>query len=104
MRRLRHFVPRDEDERKQIGSDVVMGYFWDPFATFVPGTATVGKNLHTKTMLHEMGTAAWWALDVQNEPNTRQLQGEIHLSADLEPSCACKIFTVEVNYLLKPIV
>ena len=93
-RRLRHFISTDEDEPKQFLSDrSVPG----PFAIFVPSTAAVGKNFHTKTMLHEMGKAAWWELDVQNEPNTRQLQGEIHLSADLEPSCTCKIFTVEVN-------
>ena len=91
IRRLRHFVSRAEDERLIVGSSP------DPFAMFIPGTTTIGKNLHTKTVLHEMGTAAWWELDGQNEPNTRLLQGEIHLSADLEPSCASEIFTVEVK-------
>ena len=94
VRRLRHFVSANEDE--QTGSNVNSGTSWDHWA-YVPYAATVGKNLHSKTMLHKMGTAAWWDLDVRNEPNTRHLQGEIHLSPDLEPSCACKIFTVEVN-------
>ena len=95
MRRLHHFVSADEGE--QIGSDGALGHLWDTWA-FVPGTATAGKNFNTKTMLHEMGTTAWWGLGVQNEQNTRQLQGEIHLSADLEPTCTCKVFTVEVNF------
>jgi len=105
MRRLRHFVPTDEDsyeERKQLGFDLAArqgGSY--PAAMFVPGTANVGKNLHLKTMLHQMGTAAWWESDVQNEPNTRHLEGEIHLSVDLEPSCACKIFIVEVINLYR---
>ena len=94
-RRLRHFTSPDEDDPNQVLSDRSVPV--DPFRTFVPSTAAVGKNFHTKTMLHEMGKAAWWELDVQNEPNTRQLQGEIHLSPDLEPSCTCKIFTVEVK-------
>ena len=102
MRRLRHIVPADEDERKQIVNDAIwtnagLGCPGVPM-TFVPSTARDGKDPHIKTMLHEMGTATWWESDVRNEPNTRHLQGEIHLSADLEPSCACRIFTVEVNY------
>ena len=94
-RRLRHFTSSDEDDPNHVLFDRSAAA--DPFRTSVPSTAAVGKNFHTKTMLHEMGKAAWWELDVQNEPNTRQLQGEIHLRPDLEPSCACKIFTVEVK-------
>ena len=82
-----------EDERKQSIAWTYVGEGFSP-PVFVPGTP---KQAHIKTMLHEMGTATWWESDVRNEPNTRQLQGEIHLSSDLKPSCACKIFTVEVN-------
>ncbi len=97
MRRLRHFVLANEDTYDERGFDFIpVSEGLCPAPIFVPGEANVGKDLHVKTMLHEMGTAAWWEFDVQNEPNTRHLEGEIHLSVDLEPSCACKIFTVEV--------
>ena len=109
MRRLRHFVPADEDQREQnvnnaIWTDAGLGTRGSPGTIIVPSTVGDGKN-YIKTMLHEMGKAAWWESGVRNEPNTRDLQGEIHLSADLEPSCACKIFTVEVNvFFLEQIV
>jgi len=100
MRRLRHFVPADEDQREQnvnnaMWTNAGLGIPGSPGTIIVPSTVGDGKGI--KTMLHEMGKAAWWESVVRNDPNTRHLQGEIHLSADLEPSCACKIFTVEVN-------
>lgn len=54
-----------------------------------------------KTVLHEVDKAVWWvpaANEVPQEPYVRHLDGEIHISEDLQPSCDCKIFHIEVSY------
>ncbi|PPQ69886.1 hypothetical protein CVT26_014149 [Gymnopilus dilepis] len=47
--------------------------------------------------IHEAGVGTWWIppKNVLQEPNLRRMQGEIHLDADLQPSCASKFFSIE---------
>ena len=49
--------------------------------------------------IHEVGVGTWWIppKNVLQEPNLRRMQGEIHLDADLQPSCASKFFSIEVS-------
>ena len=44
--------------------------------------------------------AVWWVppKDVPQEAYVRFLEGEIHLDWGLQPSCGCKIFSVEVSF------
>jgi hypothetical protein len=53
---------------------------------------------------HEVGRANWWIPSKQTVqgPNTRHFEGEIHLSPDLQPSCAFPSFRIEVlTYLFQ---
>jgi len=105
MRRLRHVLtPHEEiyDAGQGLGfssTDLVSSA-----GVFVPGTVALGKNMHFKTTLHEVATAVWCLppKDIPQESNIRHLEGEIHLSVDLEPSCACEFFNVEVGRVNNP--
>ncbi|KDR78626.1 hypothetical protein GALMADRAFT_1258921 [Galerina marginata CBS 339.88] len=79
VRRLRHLLPRGE-----VG--VLTG-------DLVP----VNGQSNLMTVIGEMGDAVWWLppKDVLQEPHTHYLEGEIHLSRRLEPSCACSLFQIE---------
>jgi len=50
---------------------------------------------------HEVGRANWWAppKNIIQGPNVRHLEGEIHLSPDLQPSCDFQSFRIEVSAL-----
>src|SRR5260221_12834838 len=52
-----------------------------------------------KLVTHEVGRASWWtpSKDVVQGPNARHLEGEIHLSPDLQPSCDFQSFRIEVS-------
>jgi hypothetical protein len=51
-----------------------------------------------KLVTHEVGRAKWWipSKDAVQGPNVRHLEGEIHLSPDLQPSCDFQFFQIEV--------
>lgn len=51
---------------------------------------------------HEVGRAHWWlpAKSAGQSPNVRNLEGEIHLSSSLPPSCDFQFFQVEVSSIL----
>ena len=95
MRCIRHFVPKVEDP--------YAGHICDthgiPAMMFVPGEAVIHQKFDIKKLIHEMATANWWipSEDVPQQENVRHLAGEIHLEVDLQPSCANKIFNVEVS-------
>jgi hypothetical protein len=61
-------------------------------------TVPTGKM---KVTNHEVGRAHWWlpSKDVVQSRNVRHLEGEIHLSPSLQPSCDLKHFQVEVRSL-----
>ncbi len=69
-----------------------------------PGTMAHCKSSDLKTMTHEVATATWWSppKDVPQQASIRHLEGEIHLSPDLQPSCCCKIFLIEVSCIIIP--
>jgi len=54
-----------------------------------------------KLVTHEIGRANWWApsKNVIQSPNAKHLEGEIHLSPDLQPSCDFQSFRIEVSTL-----
>jgi hypothetical protein len=51
-----------------------------------------------KLVAHEVGSTKWWSpsKEVVQGPNVKYLEGEIHLSPDLQPSCDFQLFQVEV--------
>ena len=51
-----------------------------------------------KLVTHEVGRATWWTppKNVVQGPNAIHLEGEIHLSPDLHPSCDFQSFRIEV--------
>jgi hypothetical protein len=59
---------------------------------------TLAPILDMKLVTHEVGRANWWipSKDVVRGPNVRHLEGEIHLSPDLQPSCDFPLFHIEV--------
>jgi hypothetical protein len=65
-----------------------------------PGFATAPSSTETKAVdHHKVGRAQWWipSKDVIQSPNVRHLEGEIHLSTTLQPSCDLDTFRVEVR-------
>ncbi|KDR78623.1 hypothetical protein GALMADRAFT_118051, partial [Galerina marginata CBS 339.88] len=82
VRRLRHFLP--------YGGDAVSAGAGVTSDTVLSGMFT--------TVISEMAEAVWWVppKDVPQEPYTRYLEGEIHLSRGLEPSSTCPLFQIEV--------
>jgi len=101
LRRLRFFEPnRDNpyaEDHQSLGYDT-------NFSTFsrvvVPSVATVGKTSNLAVVGHELGTARWRVSlndDVPQESHVRHLEGELHLRMDLQPSCTCQIFFIEVS-------
>ena len=57
-------------------------------------------NLGQSTSVyHEVGCARWWVPSerVIQLPNVRHLEGEIHLSQSLHPSCDFRFFRVQVS-------
>ena len=99
MRRVHHFVPRINDPYEENQGMELIPSNGHPGAMFVPGTAAIGESTDLKTVSHEASIAVWWtpAKDVSQGTFLRHLEGEIHLSADLQPSCACEIFRVEAS-------
>ena len=100
MRRVHHFVPRINDPYEENQGMELIPSNGHPGAMFVPGTAAIGESTDLKTVSHEASIAVWWtpAKDVSQGTFLRHLEGEIHLSADLQPSCACEIFRVEASW------
>lgn len=50
--------------------------------------------------VNSVGTALWWRPPKSNQPedqNMRWLEGEIHLSSSLQPSCDHPRFIIEVS-------
>lgn len=96
MRRLRHFVSTLEDDYEGGFNDI---YSPLSMTILVPGEPSIDKKLDMKIVNNEMATATWWIppKDVPQQANLRHLQGEIHLGADLQSSCASKIFDLEVG-------
>ncbi|KAJ3508135.1 hypothetical protein NLJ89_g5916 [Agrocybe chaxingu] len=70
-----------------------------------PATGDTGKGAEMKTAVHEIAVANWWLppKDIPQQTHIRHLEGEIHLSEDLQPSCACTIFSVEYFVELLPL-
>ena len=94
MRCIRHFVPKVEDPY----AGHICDYNGIPAMMFVPGEAVIHQKLDMKTLIHGMATANWWTSEgVPQQENVRHLEGEIHLEVDLQPSCANRIFNVEVS-------
>ena len=50
------------------------------------------------SVYHEVGRAQWWVPpeSVIQHPNVRHLEGEIHLSQSLHPTCDFRFFQVQV--------
>lgn len=70
-----------------------------PLGYFNPGAASLGKNTDLKVLKHDVATAVWWlpSKEIEQQAHIRHLEGEIHLSSDLQPSCGCAIFSIEVR-------
>ncbi|CAA7259363.1 unnamed protein product [Cyclocybe aegerita] len=70
-----------------------------------PTIGDTGKGAEMKTAVHEIAVANWWLppKDVPQQTHIRHLEGEIHLSEDLQPSCACTIFSIEYFVELLPL-
>ena len=102
MRHVHHFVPRVNDPYEENQTMEVIPSNGSPLAMFVPGAAAIGKSADLKTVSHEAATAVWWTppKDVSQGTFLRHLEGEIHLGADLQPSCACEIFRIEASFIL----
>jgi len=78
-----------------------------------PGASGVSETTNTswayimvptsemKLVTHEVGRANWWtpSKDVVQGPNVKHLEGEIHLSPDLQPSCDFQSFRIEASTL-----
>jgi len=62
----------------------------------------VGKSSDFYIIGHQAGTARWWVPpnDDLQEASLKHLEGEIHLSPDLQPSCTCEFFRFEVKFYL----
>jgi len=93
MRRVRHFTTETRETR--------MSDHYGPLSPRPTGLATFSDKEALKTVLHEVDTAVWWvpaANEVPQGPYARHLDGEIHISEDLQPSCDCKIFHIEVSH------
>ncbi len=88
---------------------------WHPMVEFEnptpdQGTTGAGSTMNTtwayivvptsdmKLVTDEVGRANWWTppKNVVQVPNARHLEGEIHLSPDLQPSCDFQSFRIEV--------
>jgi len=100
IRHLRYLSPdggkddaltSDDSELSLMGHGCALGTDFAP-PMVIP---TFGDDL--KTVVHEMTHAVWWvpSKDVSQGTYVRHLEGEIHLAPDLQPSCACSIFSVE---------
>lgn len=96
VRKLRHLKPSVDvvaENQELVGGLTPRGY-----ATSATATGSIGLKNGLETTLHEVTHAIWWTPpnDVTQDPTERWLEGEIHLNSDLQPSCACSIFSVEV--------
>jgi len=66
----------------------------------VPSVTIAGKTSDFAVVGHELGTARWRVPPDENVPqesHVRHLEGELHLRMDLQPSCICQIFYIEVS-------
>ena len=63
------------------------------------GTVNVPTGKMT-SVSHVVGRAQWWvpSESVVQHPNVRRLEGEIHLSQSLPPSCDFRSFRVQVRF------
>ena len=77
------------------------GTFGEPFTGAHVGPANVSTGKMT-SVKHEVGRAQWWipSESVVQHPNVRHLEGEIHLSQSLPPTCDSQFFRVQVRFLL----
>ena len=104
MRLLRHIRhPKEDDQTapedgtSEDHGDLTITWGWD---TWRPHTTAPTGEL--KLVKHEVGRAQWWMplKDVAQSPNVRHLEGEIHLSQNLQPSCDLRFFQIEVRSFL----
>lgn len=61
---------------------------------------TPRQNIANDEEVESIGTTVWWRppkSDAPSEPGTRWLEGEIHLSRDLHPSCNYPRLIIEVR-------
>ena len=65
------------------------------------GTFTVPTG-KMASVNHGVGRAQWWVPpnSFVQHPNIRHLEGEIHLSQSLPPSCDFQFFRVQVRFFL----
>jgi hypothetical protein len=91
LRRVRHPESMDTEHSPEPGIHAynIKNISW---------TYAVVATSDMKLVTHEVGLANWWipSKDVVQGPNTRLLEGEIHLSPDLQPSCDFQSFRIEV--------
>ena len=111
-RRLYHFTPQGSYEGALISDDdksTAMG-MGSTFGPSVMGTQMIPpaargdswERCKLNAVTHEVCNGVWWVppKDVAQESYTRHLEGEIHLASDLQPSCSCSIFSIEVSLQL----
>ena len=103
LRRLRYFEPTCNDPYAK-DHQIFDANFADPgngpVTMIVPSFATIGKTSDFRVAGHELGTARWRVPpndDVPQESHVRHLEGELHLRMDLQPSCICQIFYIEIG-------
>ena len=83
------------------------GNFGDPavisWKTWRPHNSTMPSEM--KLVKHEVGRAQWWprSKGVVQGPNVRHLEGEIHLSHYLQPTCDFLYFQIEVSRFFLPL-
>ncbi|KAF8165885.1 hypothetical protein B0H34DRAFT_254666 [Crassisporium funariophilum] len=113
MRRLKYLCPPSGDgvdalqKATRIADCPGDQPFLGPGAGLLPVVARKSSQGSTmKTSMRVVGMGVWWVppRDVNQGPCVRQLQGEIHLDRDLQPSCSCPIFSVEYFVELLPLV
>ena len=74
-------------------------YYQDPKQVY-SRTLNANKDQIQPGVLEQVETierAVWWA-GSSEEPDTRALEGEIHLNKDLQPSSQFLLFKVSVSY------
>ena len=91
LRRVWH--PLVELENPSPEKGVSIGTFNTSWAYIMVPTSDM------KLITDEVGRANWWTppKNIVQGPNAKHLEGEIHLSPDLQPSCDFQSFRIEVR-------
>ena len=87
----------------------IVGEHAKPTSEQTPNTGMFGTGVFSvvisvstgelTSIIHEVGRAVWWvpSKSVVQRPNVRHLEGEIHLSESLPPTCDFRLFRVQVR-------